>query len=144
MNQQLSAVAITPDGKRALVVKAAANEVALLDIDGTTVTYKGYDMTTGVFPTMCRSRRTAAEFFYESPDVVAVPIVPPRLALSSIPPEIRVLHGRLFILTQLEQPHRVSATDLKTIWLADGAGIEPTRGVIDILERPVDGKHDAI
>jgi DNA-binding beta-propeller fold protein YncE len=50
MNQQLSAVAITPDGKRALVVKAAANEVALLDIDGTTVTYKGYDMTTGVFP----------------------------------------------------------------------------------------------
>jgi hypothetical protein len=25
---------------------------------------------------MCRSRRTAAEFFYESPDVVAVPIVP--------------------------------------------------------------------
>ena len=49
-NQQLSAVAITPDGKRALVVKAAANKAALLDIDGTTVTYKGYDMTTGVFP----------------------------------------------------------------------------------------------
>ena len=49
-SQQLSAVAITPDGKRALVVKALANKVALLDIDGTTVTYKGYDMTTGVFP----------------------------------------------------------------------------------------------
>jgi DNA-binding beta-propeller fold protein YncE len=49
-NQQLSAVAITPDGKRALVVKAAANKVALLDIDGSTVTYNGYDMTTGVFP----------------------------------------------------------------------------------------------
>jgi DNA-binding beta-propeller fold protein YncE len=49
-SQQLSAVAITPDGKRALVVKAAANKVALLDIEGTTVTYKGYDMTTGVFP----------------------------------------------------------------------------------------------
>jgi DNA-binding beta-propeller fold protein YncE len=48
--QQPSAVAITPDGKRALVVKALANKVALLDIDGTTVTYKGYDMTTGVFP----------------------------------------------------------------------------------------------
>ena len=49
-NQQASTVAITPDGKRALVVKALANKVALLDIDGTTVTYKGYDMTTGVFP----------------------------------------------------------------------------------------------
>ena len=35
-SQQLSAVAITPDGKRALVVKAPANKVALLDIDGTT------------------------------------------------------------------------------------------------------------
>jgi DNA-binding beta-propeller fold protein YncE len=49
-NQQASTVAITPDGKHALVVKALANKVALLDIDGTTVTYKGYDMTTGVFP----------------------------------------------------------------------------------------------
>ncbi|MFZ0050436.1 MAG: YncE family protein, partial [Desulfobaccales bacterium] len=49
-SQQLSAVAITPDGKRALVVKATANKAALLDIDGTTVTYKGYDMITGVFP----------------------------------------------------------------------------------------------
>jgi DNA-binding beta-propeller fold protein YncE len=49
-SQQLSAVAITPDGKRALVAKAAANKVAVIDIDGSTVTYKGYDMTTGVFP----------------------------------------------------------------------------------------------
>jgi hypothetical protein len=32
------------------VAKATANKVALLDIDGTTVTYKGYDMLTGVFP----------------------------------------------------------------------------------------------
>jgi DNA-binding beta-propeller fold protein YncE len=48
--QQPSAVAITPDGKRALVAKALANKVALLDIDGITVTYKGYDMVTGVFP----------------------------------------------------------------------------------------------
>jgi DNA-binding beta-propeller fold protein YncE len=48
--QQASAVAITPDGKHALVAKPVANKVALLDIDGTTVTYKGYDMTTGVFP----------------------------------------------------------------------------------------------
>jgi DNA-binding beta-propeller fold protein YncE len=49
-SQQPSAVAITPDGKRALVAKATANKVALLDIDATTVTYKGYDMLTGVFP----------------------------------------------------------------------------------------------
>jgi DNA-binding beta-propeller fold protein YncE len=49
-SQQASAVAITPDGKRALVTKALANKVALLDIDGTKVTYKGYDMGTGVFP----------------------------------------------------------------------------------------------
>jgi DNA-binding beta-propeller fold protein YncE len=49
-NQQVSAVAITPDGKRALVAKTGANKVALLDIDGTAVTYKGYDMITGVFP----------------------------------------------------------------------------------------------
>jgi YVTN family beta-propeller protein len=48
--QQPSAIAITPDSKRALVAKALANRVALLDIDGTTVTYKGYDMLTGVFP----------------------------------------------------------------------------------------------
>jgi DNA-binding beta-propeller fold protein YncE len=48
--QQPSGVAISPDGKRALVIKALANKVALLDIDGTTVTYKGYDMITGIFP----------------------------------------------------------------------------------------------
>lgn len=49
-SQQPSAVAITPDGKHALVAKALANKVALLDIDGTNVTYKGYDMLTGLFP----------------------------------------------------------------------------------------------
>lgn len=49
-SQQVSAVAITPDGKRALVAKALANRVALLDIDGTKVTYKGYDIFTGVYP----------------------------------------------------------------------------------------------
>ncbi len=49
-SQQVSAVAITPDGKRALVAKTGVNKVALLDIDGTTVTYKGYDMLTGLFP----------------------------------------------------------------------------------------------
>jgi len=50
-----SAVAITPDGKRALVVKSGANRVALLDIDGQKVSYakvdgKNYDMATGLNP----------------------------------------------------------------------------------------------
>ena len=50
-----AAVAITPDGKRALVVKSGANRVGLLDIDGQKVTYaqvdgKNYDMATGLTP----------------------------------------------------------------------------------------------
>ena len=49
-NQMVSAIAITPDGKRALAAMAAGNKVALLDIDGSTVTYKGYAMNTGIFP----------------------------------------------------------------------------------------------
>ena len=49
------AVAITPDGKRALVVKGGANRVGLLDIDGQKVSYaqvdgKNYDMATGLNP----------------------------------------------------------------------------------------------
>jgi DNA-binding beta-propeller fold protein YncE len=49
------AVAITPDGKRALVVKSGANRVGLLDIDGQKVGYaqvdgKNYDMATGLNP----------------------------------------------------------------------------------------------
>lgn len=49
-SQHVSGVAIAPDGKRALAFKAMANKVSLLEINGTTVTYKGYDMITGVFP----------------------------------------------------------------------------------------------
>jgi DNA-binding beta-propeller fold protein YncE len=50
-----SAVAITPDGKHALVVKSGANRVALLDIDGQKVSYtkvdgKNYDMASGLNP----------------------------------------------------------------------------------------------
>ena len=50
-----SAVAITPDGKRALVVKSGANRIALLDIDGQKVSYakvdgKNYDMASGLTP----------------------------------------------------------------------------------------------
>jgi len=49
-NQQLTAVAITPDGKQALVVKSGTNSVALLKIDGQKVTYGNYDMAVGLFP----------------------------------------------------------------------------------------------
>jgi DNA-binding beta-propeller fold protein YncE len=50
-----TAIAITPDGKHALVTLSAANQVALLDIDGTKVTRaqidgKPYLMTTGLRP----------------------------------------------------------------------------------------------
>ena len=49
------AVAITPDSKRALVVKSGANRVGLLDIDGQKVSHaqvdgKNYDMATGLNP----------------------------------------------------------------------------------------------
>jgi DNA-binding beta-propeller fold protein YncE len=49
------AVAITPDGKRALVAKNGANRVGLLEIDGQKVSYaqvdgKNYDMATGLNP----------------------------------------------------------------------------------------------
>jgi DNA-binding beta-propeller fold protein YncE len=46
----VSTVAITPDGKHALAVKAAANKVALLTIDGQKVTYDKRDLPTGIFP----------------------------------------------------------------------------------------------
>ena len=49
------AVAITPDGKHALVAKSGANRVGLLDIDGQKVSNaqvagKNYDMSTGLNP----------------------------------------------------------------------------------------------
>jgi len=47
---QVSAVAITPDGKHALAVKAAANKVALLNIDGQKVSYDKRDLPAGIFP----------------------------------------------------------------------------------------------
>jgi DNA-binding beta-propeller fold protein YncE len=47
---QVSAVAISPDGKRALAAKAAANKIALLTIDGDKVTYDKRDLPTGIFP----------------------------------------------------------------------------------------------
>src|SRR6266404_6300081 len=47
---QVSAVAITPDGKRAFAVKSNANKVALLAIDGQKVTYDKRDLPAGIFP----------------------------------------------------------------------------------------------
>jgi DNA-binding beta-propeller fold protein YncE len=47
---QVSAVAITPDGKHAFAVKSNANKVALLSIDGQKVTYDKRDLPAGIFP----------------------------------------------------------------------------------------------
>jgi len=49
-SQQVSSVAITPNGKQALVTKVGANKIAVLKIDGQKVTYDGYDMNVGIFP----------------------------------------------------------------------------------------------
>jgi len=51
MGDEVAAVAITPDGKRALVVKFPAHKVAVLDIDGQKVTYNNkLDMPVGQWP----------------------------------------------------------------------------------------------
>ncbi|HYZ39269.1 MAG TPA: YncE family protein, partial [Stellaceae bacterium] len=47
---QVSAVAITADGRHALAAKAAANKIALLSIDGQKVSYDKRDLPTGIFP----------------------------------------------------------------------------------------------
>jgi DNA-binding beta-propeller fold protein YncE len=46
----VAAVAITPDGKRALVAKPAVNKVALLTIDNGKATYDKRDLPAGIFP----------------------------------------------------------------------------------------------
>jgi DNA-binding beta-propeller fold protein YncE len=46
----VSAVAITPDGRRALAVKSAINKVAVLAIDGAKVTYDKQDLPAGIWP----------------------------------------------------------------------------------------------
>ena len=50
MGDVVSAVAFTPDGKRALATKFNAHKVALLDIDGDKVTYSKLDLPTGQWP----------------------------------------------------------------------------------------------
>jgi DNA-binding beta-propeller fold protein YncE len=49
-NLDATAVAITPDGKHALVTLSLANRVELLTIDGAKVTDTGYAMATGINP----------------------------------------------------------------------------------------------
>jgi hypothetical protein len=45
---------------------------------------------------------------------------------------------------QPEQPPRILPPDLQAVILADRAGIEPDRGVVDVLEGPVGREHDAV
>lgn len=47
---QVSAVAISPDGKRALAAEPAANKIVVLSIDGDRVTDDKRDLPTGIFP----------------------------------------------------------------------------------------------
>jgi DNA-binding beta-propeller fold protein YncE len=46
----VSGVAITPDGKRALFTKPSANKIGVLAIDSGKVTYDKQDLLTGLFP----------------------------------------------------------------------------------------------
>jgi DNA-binding beta-propeller fold protein YncE len=46
----VSAVAISPDGKRGLFIKPSANKVGVLAIDNGKVTYDKHDMPVGIFP----------------------------------------------------------------------------------------------
>jgi DNA-binding beta-propeller fold protein YncE len=46
----VSGVAITPDGKRALATKPAANKIAVLTIDSGKVNYNKLDLPVGIFP----------------------------------------------------------------------------------------------
>jgi DNA-binding beta-propeller fold protein YncE len=49
-SDSVSAVTITPDGRRALATKPAANKIALLSIDGGKVSYDKQDLPAGIFP----------------------------------------------------------------------------------------------
>ena len=50
MGESVAAVAFTPDGKRALAVKFPGHKVALLEVDGTKVTYTKSDLNVGLWP----------------------------------------------------------------------------------------------
>src|SRR5512138_2541842 len=61
---------------------------------------------------------------------------------SSSPRERRAYASPLS--AQLEQPFGVAAADLQAVGLADRAGVEPDRRMVDVLERPVGREHDAV
>ena len=46
----VSAVAFTPDGRRALVTRIPGNQIAIVDVSGQTVTYTGVDVEVGKDP----------------------------------------------------------------------------------------------
>ena len=50
IGEQVSHVAFTPDGKRALAAKFPGHKVALLEVDGQKVTYTKHDLTVGLWP----------------------------------------------------------------------------------------------
>jgi DNA-binding beta-propeller fold protein YncE len=50
MGEQVASVAITRDGKWALVTKFPGHKIAVLKIDGQKVTYDKYDMPVGLWP----------------------------------------------------------------------------------------------
>jgi DNA-binding beta-propeller fold protein YncE len=50
IGEQVSAVAFTPDGKRAVAAKFPGHKVALLDVDGQKVTYNKRDVAVGLWP----------------------------------------------------------------------------------------------
>src|SRR5438093_1481963 len=50
MGEMVAAVAIAPDGRRAFAVKFPGHKVAMLEINGQTVTYTKYDMPAGLWP----------------------------------------------------------------------------------------------
>ena len=52
--------------------------------------------------------------------------------------------GRTVRAVELEQLQRVGATDLRAVDLRDRAGVEPSGGVVDVLERPVGREQDVI
>jgi len=50
MGEQVSMVAFTPDGKRAIASKNVNNKASMLEVNGDKVTYNKYDMLVGLFP----------------------------------------------------------------------------------------------
>src|ERR1051326_3507794 len=62
-----------------------------------------------------------------------------------LPPSQRLATGRRpSLVPELKQSPRIGAADLDAVVFADGAGVEPVGGVVDVFERPVGREHDAV